>query len=316
MDIICAGEMLIDFTPGTTFYNYTANPGGAPANVAIETARNGVKTGFLGVMGKDDFGHLLMNTLNNNKVTALCPTLTEEATTTLAFVTLYEDGERSFTFVRKPGADMLLSKEHVLANKELIETTRLFHAGSFSLTSPSAAEAILCGMQLAKEQEHLVSFDVNYRDTIWENEDACFEKIKPLLSYIDILKISDEELHFVGGSEDAIPGFMKQHNISVVVETLGCKGSKVFFHGESHFMEGKKVNAVDATGAGDAFFGGFLSYLLLHKVNMCSDFSMKLLKDALSYANIAGCLCVQKPGGIPALPTREEILNMNPLGPS
>ena len=110
MDIICMGEMLIDFTPGKEERSYVCNPGGAPANACIAIARNGLKTGFLGRLGNDDFGKLLKKTLEDNQVKMLCPELTDKAVTTLAFVTLYEGGERSFTFVRKPGADIMMRK--------------------------------------------------------------------------------------------------------------------------------------------------------------------------------------------------------------
>ena len=111
MKILCIGEMLIDFTPVKGMPNsYTANPGGAPANVAVSAARNEIKAGFLGKLGNDDFGKLLINTLKKDNVEILAPELTDEATTTLAFVTLDESGDRSFTFARKPGADMLLSE--------------------------------------------------------------------------------------------------------------------------------------------------------------------------------------------------------------
>ena len=104
MNILCIGEMLIDFTPVNGMKDtYTANPGGAPANVAVSVARNGIGAGFLGKLGNDDFGRLLLKTLKNNEVRVLAPDLTDEATTTLAFVTLDETGDRSFTFARKPG---------------------------------------------------------------------------------------------------------------------------------------------------------------------------------------------------------------------
>ena len=91
MDVICIGEMLIDFTPGKEAATYVRNPGGAPANVCISMARNGLKTGFLGKLGNDDFGRFLVDTLKKEGVEVLCPSLTNEAVTTLAFVTLYEN---------------------------------------------------------------------------------------------------------------------------------------------------------------------------------------------------------------------------------
>lgn len=303
MDVICMGEMLIDFTPGKEKDSYIKNPGGAPANAAVSIARNGLEAGFMGKLGNDDFGRFLMKTLEDNQVKVLCPELTDEAVTTLAFVTLYEGGERSFTFARKPGADMLIEKDDI--KKEDIEGCRLFHAGSFSLSANPGAEAVKYAMKKAHKSGKLVSFDVNYRDMVWENEAAAKKEVDQVLPYVDFLKISDEELYFAGGEEN-IYNLMEQYDIAVVIETLGSKGAKYFFKNNSGMVEGRKVEAVDATGAGDAFWGGFLSKILLSGVGSKDDLTEEIVKDALRYGNISGSLCVQKMGGIPALPTREE----------
>ena len=106
MDIITVGEMVIDFIPGTEEGSYIRNPGGAPANVAIAAARNGLSAGIFCKVGDDAFGRFLIRTLEDNKVTPLCPQLCGEAVTTMAFVPPTPGGERSSTFARKPGADM------------------------------------------------------------------------------------------------------------------------------------------------------------------------------------------------------------------
>lgn len=233
----------------------------------------------------------------------LCPELTDEAVTTLAFVTLYEGGERSFTFVRKPGADILLSKDDV--KEEMIQNTKILHAGSVGMSANPSREAHFKAMEMAKKAGKLVSYDVNYRNMIWSFEDAK-AVVDQVLPYVDLLKISDEELDFVGG-EANIPNVMKENNISVVIETLGSKGAKFFFDGKEAVVEGHKVKAVDATGAGDAFWGGFLSSLLMSGVSKTEDLNEDLLRKALEYGNASGGLCVQKMGGIPALPTKEDI---------
>ncbi len=304
MDVISMGEMLIDFTPGKEKNSYIKNPGGAPANLAVSMARNGLEVGFLGKLGEDDFGKFLRDTLEENRVTYLCKNLTKEAVTTLAFVTLYENGERSFTFARKPGADMLLDESDV--EGEDITKCRLFHAGSFSLSENPGRDAVKYAMKMAHEKGKLVSFDVNYRDMVWDSKEAAKHEVAEILPFVDLLKISDEELYFVGGEENIFT-LMEKNNIAVVIETLGSKGAKYFFHQEIGTVEGRKVDAVDATGAGDAFFGGFLSKLLLENVNDKHDLTKEIIEAALMYGNISGSLCVQKMGGIPALPSREEI---------
>lgn len=304
MDVISIGEMLIDFTPGKEPHSYIRNPGGAPANAVIAMARNGLSTGFIGRLGDDDFGRFLKETLEADRVKVLCPELMKEAITTMAFVTLYENGERSFTFARKPGADMLLSEEDV--KEEDIRSCRLVHAGSVNMTKEPARGADTKALRLAHEMGKLVSFDVNFRDTLWDSEADCKAVVDEILDYVDFLKISEEELYFVGGEEN-IPVFMKEHGISVVIETLGADGARYFYDGKSGMIPGHKVKAVDATGAGDAFWGGFLSKILLSGVEKKEELTEEIVREALRYGNASGGLCVQKMGGIPALPTREEI---------
>lgn len=308
MDAILIGEMLIDFTPGDAPYSYIANPGGAPANVAVSMSRNGLDVGFLGKLGNDDFGHRLVSTLTENRIQVLCPNLTNQATTTLAFVTLYENGERSFTFARKPGADLLLDINDV--DDQKIAESHLLHAGSLSLSAEPSRSAVIHAMMTAHEQQKLVSFDINYRDAVWSKESAKMA-VGVVYDYVDLLKISDEELFFVGG-EAGIPAFMNEHHITVLIETLGAKGSRYYLRAAdgsvtSATVDGCKVDAVDATGAGDAFWGGFLSWLLLHEIHTAAAITENDLTAALQYGNCSGALCVQQSGGIPAIPTRNEI---------
>ena len=305
MKILCAGEMLIDFTPVAGIERtYTANPGGAPANVAVSVARNGVDAGFFGKMGNDDFGKLLVKTLKNDGVEIIIPELTDEATTTLAFVTLDESGDRSFTFARKPGADLLLNEED--ADRINYNEWDLFHVGSVSQSGTPSKDAILKVLKKAKEAGKLVSFDINYRDKIWSFED-CKKESEKIYPLADLIKISEEELEFVGGEEN-IEAFMKKNNVAVLVLTLGGDGARIYFGGKTEDIPVMQVDkVVDTTGAGDAFWGGFLSNLLSQGVKETKDLTMEKLVRAAKYGAVSGGLCVQKPGGIPALPTKEEI---------
>lgn len=304
MDLICVGEILIDFIPGSENFSYIRKAGGAPANVAIAAARNECEVGFFGKVGDDDFGRFLMDTLRENQVTPFVGELCKDAVTTMAIVTLQEDGERSFTFVRKPGADMLLQVSDI--DEEKIASARMVHGGSFSLSKGSAREATAHVLKRAHEMGKLVSFDVNYRDFVWESEAEAVAEIRKILPYVDLLKISEEEAPMFGG-QDKIEDLMKEYNISVVVETLGADGAQCFFNGASEKIAGRKANAVDATGAGDAFWGGFLSSVLNQGMNTTDSFTMEKLVTAMGYGNVAGWLCVQKKGAIDSLPTRAQI---------
>ena len=158
MDFITIGEMLIDFIPGKEPGSYVKNAGGAPANVAIAAARNGLEAGIYCKVGDDDFGRFLLQTLRENQVTPLAPEMTKEAVTTMSFVSLNEHNDRSFTFARKPGADMLLDKSEI--RDEDLETCRIVQAGSCSLSAGQAVEATEYAMARAHELGKLVGFDI------------------------------------------------------------------------------------------------------------------------------------------------------------
>ncbi len=304
-DLYSIGEMVIDFIPGSEPASYIRKAGGAPANVAIAVSKNGLSASMCCKVGDDDFGRFLMKTLEEYGVRAASPKLCEEAITTMAFVTLQEDGERLFTFARKPGADMMLAEEDV--REEEIADSVIIHAGSCSLSAEPVASATVRALRLGREMGKLVSFDVNYRNVMWKDDiEACTKAVMDILQYVDLLKISEEEVEMMGG-EEALPGLMEKYKIAVIIETLGSKGARVYFAGKTFEVPGRKVKAVDATGAGDAFWGGFLSKLRLLGVEKAADLDEDKLRAAMEYGNVSGCICVQNKGAITSIPTREQI---------
>ena len=306
MEFITVGEMVIDFLPGTEQGSYVRNAGGAPANVAIAAARNGLNAGMYCKVGNDDFGKFLIKTLEENKVTPLSPELCDEATTTMAFVSLTEDNERSFTFARKPGADMMLDKSEI--KDEDLKDCKILLAGSCSMSAGKAVEATEYAMKRAHELGALVGYDINYRNLMWhDDKQACADKVKEILPYVDLLKISDEEVDMVGGHDNVL-ALMKEYDIAVVILTLGKDGAECFFNGDSFVTPGYKADYVaDTTGAGDAFWGGFLSRVLNLGADSVDKFTVEILKDAVNYGNVSGSLAVREKGAIASLPTKEQI---------
>ena len=305
MDLYSIGEMLIDFVPGSEPGSYIRNAGGAPANLAIAAARNGLETAMCCAVGDDDFGRFLQATLAENGVRCVKRELCREAVTTMAFITLSEAGERSFTFARKPGADMFIREADV--READIRDAVIVHAGSCSLSASPAAEATAKALRLGRQMNKLVSFDLNYRDMMWNNRpEACAAKVREILPYVDLLKVADDEV-FVLGGEEALPGLMERCGLTLVVETLGDQGAVGFFRGERIPVSGRSARCLDATGAGDAFWGGLLSMLRFRGVTAAKELTVPLVREAMAYGNVGGWLCIQGMGAIPSLPTRREI---------
>ena len=306
MDIITIGEMVIDFFPGTEERSYVCNAGGAPANVAISVARNGFSAGMFCKLGDDDFGRFLLKTLYENHVIPLSPELCREATTTMAFVSLTPEGERSFTFVRKPGADMFLSLGDI--REDMIIDCKIVHGGSCSLSAGTAKNATIYALKRGHELGKLVSFDINYRNLMWNDDrKAASEAIKNILPYVDLLKLSEEEEDMIGG-RDCFFTVMKKNGISAIIETLGENGAECFFEEHSFIIPGRRVGRIaDTTGAGDAFWGSFLSRLLQKSIEKKDSLNKEVLKEAIKYGNIGGSLCVEERGAIESLPTKKEI---------
>lgn len=305
MDLYSIGEMLIDFVPGSEPGSYIRNAGGAPANLAIAAARNGLEAAMCCAVGDDDFGRFLQATLAENGVRCVKRELCREAVTTMAFITLSETGERSFTFARKPGADMFIREADV--READIREAVIVHAGSCSLSASPAAEATAKALRLGRQMNKLVSFDLNYRDMMWNNSpEACAAKVREVLPYVDLLKVADDEV-FVLGGEEALPGLMERYGLTLVVETLGDRGAVGFFRGERIPVSGRSARCLDATGAGDAFWGGLLSMLRFRGVTAAKELTVPLVREAMAYGNVGGWLCIQGMGAIPSLPTRREI---------
>ena len=305
MDLYSIGEMVIDFIPGSGPASYIRKAGGAPANVAIAAARNGLSVGMCCCVGDDDFGRFLIKTLEEDCVRVLRPGLCADAVTTMAFVTLSADGDRSFTFARKPGADMMLREEDV--REEDIRESVIIHAGSCSLSAAPEDQATVRALRLGREMGKLVSFDINYRNVMWNDDvDACTKRVLEILPYVDILKISEEEVGMVGGEANLF-SLMEEYDLTLVVETLGAAGARCFFGGRCVEIPGRKAVCVDATGAGDAFWGGFLSSRRQQNVTRAEELTMPIIEKAMAYGNVSGWICVQHKGAIESLPTRAEI---------
>lgn len=308
IDIVSLGEILIDFTPNGTNVQgialFARNPGGAPANVLAMNSKLGGTSAFIGKIGNDAFGAYLKDTLNSHNIDTSGLVTDSEVPTTLAFVQLDKSGDRSFSFYRNPGADMMLNTNEV--KKELINDCKIFHFGSVSLTDEPCRKATFDSVAYAKEHGKIISFDPNYRPLLWKDKAESIKIITKAIVFSDILKVSEEEMYLITNETNLELGSEKLLNMgpSLVLVSLGEKGA--CFRNKKHFgiFPTYNVNAVDTTGAGDAFVGAMLWQI--KDFNLCEISNMNLAEN-INFANAAGSLTTTQRGAIPALPTLSEI---------
>lgn len=309
-DVTALGELLVDFTYHGKSENdmrlFEQNPGGAPANVVCALANLGLKTSFIGKVGKDMHGDFLRLALEERGVNTSGLISAEDVFTTLAFVELSETGERKFSFARKPGADICLSSSEV--RHELLNNCKVFHFGSLSLTDEPARSATVDAIHAARKAGVIISYDPNYRAPLWESEDEAVRRMCSVLGLVDIMKISDEETMLITGkaSPEAAAEFLFDAGISCVVVTLGKNGAYATVKGSAVQVPVPDVQVVDTTGAGDAFWGGFL-YKLAQSGLRPDQLRETEVKEFTVFANAVASLCVQKRGGIPAMPFMNEV---------
>ena len=310
-DVVALGELLIDFaSQGTDAAGYptmAANPGGAPGNFLAALNVYGVSTAFLGKVGDDAFGHLLLGTMKKAGIETRGIVVDPNVFTTLAFVTLDEQGDRSFSFARKPGADTQLRWEEV--DKTLIDGAKVFHFGTLSLTEEPVRSCTQKAVAYARQQGKLITFDPNLRKPLWKSEEAAAEQIRWGLHQADVVKISDEEVEFLFGcrAEAGADRLLEEFGVSLAMVTLGPKGALLKTKNARCRVSCPEVTAVDTTGAGD-IFGGSAVARLLELAKPCDDLTEEDLHWIGSYAATAASLSTQSLGGIPSIPDRETVL--------
>lgn len=309
-DVVALGELLIDFTPAGSSENgnvlFECNPGGAPANVLACLAKLNKQTSFIGKVGDDQFGYFLREVLIDNGISTEGLVMDTQVNTTLAFVHLQEDGERSFSFYRKPGADTNLKPEEV---KDAMLNTRIFHFGSLSLTDEPARSATIAALRYAKAKNVLVSYDPNLRPPLWSDLDEAKAQILRVMDQVDIVKISGEELAFLTGCEDIQLGSEKlcqEYGLRMLLVTLGKAGCYYQLGDLSGRVSGFEVETIDTTGAGDAFLGGML-FQILERDKDLTKWTAEDISTSVQFANAIGALVTTKKGAIPAMPNRSEI---------
>ena len=288
-DVIALGELLIDFAAKETdadgYPTMKANPGGAPGNFLAALNKYGMKTAFLGKVGDDAFGKLLLKTFEKAGIETKGILTDPSVFTTLAFVTFSPEGDRSFSFARKPGADTRLSFEEI--DLTMIDEASVFHFGTLSLTDDPVRTATKKCVEYAKEQ------------ILWR------------LAHADVVKISDEEVEFLWGITDekeAAEKLLDEFGICLAMVTMGPKGAYLANQNGAAYAKCPKVKPIDTTGAGDIFGGSAVSRLL--KTGKApEELSTEELGFIGQFACTAASISTTQSGGIPSIPEEETVLD-------
>ena len=310
-DVIALGELLIDFAPQAVqedgYPVLAAHPGGAPGNFLAALARYGASTAMIGKVGEDQFGRLLIATLRDAGIGTEGILRDPDVFTTLAFVALDKNGNRDFSFARKPGADTCLRPEEV--DGDLLAGARVFHFGTLSLTDEPAAAATRKAVALARSRGLLISLDPNLRKPLWKREEDARDAMEWSLRQADIVKISDEEIRWLWGlsPEEGARKLLREYGVSLVYATLGPKGCHAATRNAAVTVPSPKgIQVADTTGAGDIFGGSAMSRFL--KTGKApADLTEAELREIVRFACTAASLSTRKHGGISSIPSPEEV---------
>ncbi|MGV3244997.1 carbohydrate kinase family protein [Staphylococcus sp. 11261D007BR] len=307
------GEALIDFIPQTRdvelkdVKGFEPQVGGAPANVASSVAALGGQSALITQLGQDAFGDLITETLSNQGVETTYIYRTEAANTGLAFVSLTAAGERDFAFYRKPSADMLLEPSTINMN---FQSDDILHFCSVDLIDAPMKQAHVEAIKQMEAAQGTIVFDPNLRFPLWPSVEALQETVMAFMPKAHIVKIADEELPYLTGSQD--PASIQQlfkGNTEVIIYTEGAKGASIYTkQGKIAEHSGYKVTVTDTTGAGDAFIGSIIYQLLNAATDgEYSHYIQQHAEALLTFSNAVSALSITKKGAIESLPNLEEV---------
>jgi len=313
-DVICMGELLVEFVSTTDNVSlvhspgFIKAPGGAPANVAVALQRLGLPAGFVGKVGNDPFGDYLRESLAEAGVDTTYLLVDKKARTTAVYVAVWDDGRKDLCFYRNPGADMMITADEI--NDTIFAGARCFHFGSITFIDEPSASAQRKALRMAQDKGLMISFDPNYRPTLWPDQKTAERVIQDSFRYCHLAKISEEEWQVATGFEDLEAGIdaIMAKGVELLVISRGENGA-IATNGDYRIeLPGLEVDVVETTGAGDGFLGAIITELLpeREKTGSLAAISDDKIRAALKRANAVGALTCKKPGAIPALPTRSE----------
>lgn len=310
-DIIAIGEALIDFTEKEKdkdgYPTLAAHPGGAPANFLAAAGKCGLSTALYSKVGNDTFGNLLIKTISEAGIDVSSLIKSDDVFTTLAFVTLDAEGDRTFSFARKPGADTCIEYDEL--DLSLLENAGALHFGTLSLTNDPSRSTTVKLVELAKAKGKLITFDPNLREPLWDSLDEAKKQMLWGIEKADIVKISLEEIDFLFScsAEAGARKLVEDYGCKLVFATLGKNGCYYYNKtAEGHIDNYNDVVTVDTTGAGDIFGGTAIAGVLKSGIAP-EELTKDMLDRIVRFACAAASLSTASFGGISSVPENSEV---------
>ncbi len=315
--IYTIGEALIDFIPKEIdcdlkdVSQFSRVVGGAPCNVAGAIAKLNGKSALITQLGYDAFGDHIMDVCKSIGVCTEYISRTSKANTGLAFVSLKEDGSRDFSFYRNPSADLLLTVDDV--SNITFNSEDYLHFCSVDLVESPMKKTHQYLIEKAQKEAVCISFDPNVRLPLWSSAQICQNTINDFIGYADILKIADDELFFITSQANEKKAIQQLFtgNVKVVIYTQGANGAKWISKNEEVEVHSLSVDAIDTTGAGDAFIGAILSQLQKRKIGRDDLLSIHKddIEEMLLFASKVAAFSVQRSGAIASYPSLSQLVN-------
>lgn len=311
--VLCLGEILFDCLADQlglemeAVKSWTPYPGGAPANVACALVKLGTSAGFIGSVGEDEPGNVLVKLLEEVGVEITGVQRHSTAPTRQVYVLRDLDGDRTFAGFGKYDttefADTRLQAKALPPS--LFEEADFLILGTLELAYPESEQAIHRALDLAEQYDLKIVLDVNWRPVFWQDADMARQKIQKLLKRVDFLKLTKEEAQWLFDTTDAGAITYRLNSVDGVLVTDGEHGCTYCLGENEGKLNAFSIPVVDTTGAGDSFLAGFIHQLSQQGIHQLSD--PETAKSLVTYASAVGALTTIKPGAIASQPTAAEV---------
>lgn len=309
--ILCIGEIYIDLIQKIEQGNcikYTEHINGSPAMVAVQSSVLGAESYFIGNMSNDLFGQRIQNQLKAYKVNT--DMLIKNVGYKIPINFIIEDKNENKHRITYNQDSFYLEIDINEKIKELIDKCNIVHFGSLMLNNENSKNQLIDILSYCKSKNKTITYDPNYRDFFWTSKSDAINNMVDVLKYVDIIKVSEDELKMLTDCDKFIQGIAEllKTGIRAVIVTQGKSGCIVSCRSGIQTLQTYKVNTVDKKGAGDSFFGGFL-YKLAESEKHIIDISMEELVSFCDFANACASLSSTKTGTFISMPSKEQVIN-------